>query len=183
MGKGAWRIPALQLHGSLAGAARPWGECSAGPTHGGSRREATWKLGAVGSLRTPSRAIRLARQMHHAACSMLHASCSRRHAPCNGHATEMQLPPCTRRQHVGSDALCRIVPFGQRQRQRQSHAKDAPTNALWPIRVCRSTQRLKQSQPPQAAPAGSMRRHTPPSHTCASRIVPLAVLAKSARWH
>ena len=28
-----------------------------------------------------------------------------------------------------------------------------------------------------------MRRHTPPSHTCASRIVPLAVLAKSARWH
>ena len=75
VGKGAWRIPALQLHGSLAGAARPWGECSAGPTHGGSRREATWKLGAVGSLRTPSRAIRLARQTHHA-CSMQQVACN-----------------------------------------------------------------------------------------------------------
>jgi hypothetical protein len=50
-------------------------ECSAGPTHGGSRREATWKLGAVGSLRTPRRAIRLARQTHHA-CSMKQVACN-----------------------------------------------------------------------------------------------------------
>jgi hypothetical protein len=50
-------------------------ECSAGPTHGGSRREATWKLGAVGSLRTPRRAIRLARQTHHA-CSMQQVACN-----------------------------------------------------------------------------------------------------------
>ena len=52
-------------------------ECSAGPTHGGSRREATWKLGAVGSLPTPSRAIRLAHPMHHAAaCCMHHVACN-----------------------------------------------------------------------------------------------------------
>jgi len=50
-------------------------ECSAGPTHSGSRREATWKLGAVGSLRTPRRAIRLARQTHHA-CSMKQVACN-----------------------------------------------------------------------------------------------------------
>ena len=49
-----------------------------------------------------------------------HKASSMQHAPCNGHATEMQLPPCTRRQHVGSDASCRIAPFGQR------HAKAKP---------------------------------------------------------
>ena len=54
------------------------------------------------------------------ASCMQHAASSMQHAPCNGHATEMQLPPCTRRQHVGSDASCRIAPFGQR------HAKAKP---------------------------------------------------------
>ena len=54
------------------------------------------------------------------ASCMQHAASSMQHAPCNGHATEMQLPPCTRRQYVDSDVLCRIAPFGQR------HAKAKP---------------------------------------------------------
>ena len=113
VGRGALRIPGGAAARITGRCGTTMGECSAGPTHGGSRREATWKLGAVGSLRTPSRAIRLARQTHHA-CSMQHDACSMQRATCSvqRQATEMQLPPCTRRQHVGIDALCRIAPFG-----------------------------------------------------------------------
>ena len=72
------------------------------------------------SLRTPSRAIRLARQMHHAACSMMHDACST--CSVQRQATKMQLPPCTRRQHVGIDALCRIAPFGPAKAKAKANA-------------------------------------------------------------
>jgi hypothetical protein len=75
VGRGGVRIPG-------GAAARITGRCKTMrasvrpvPTHGGSRREATWKLGAVGSLRTPRRAIRLARQTHHA-CSIKQVACN-----------------------------------------------------------------------------------------------------------
>ena len=75
VGRGALRIPGGAAARITGRCGTTMGECSAGPTHGGSRREATWKLGAVGSLRTPRRAIRLARQTHHA-CSMKKVACN-----------------------------------------------------------------------------------------------------------
>ena len=75
VGRGALRIPGGAAARSTGRCGTTMGECAAGPTHGGSRREATWKLGAVGSLRTPRRAIRLARQTHHA-CSMKQVACN-----------------------------------------------------------------------------------------------------------
>ena len=83
VGRGALRIPGGAAARITGRCGTTMGECSAGPTHGGSRREATWKLGAVGSLRTPRRAIRLARQTHHA--------CSKQQVACNMlRATDMQ---------------------------------------------------------------------------------------------
>ena len=138
VGRGALRIPGGAAARSLAGAARP-SKWVFGSSY--TRRQSTRSLvgNRCGSLPTPSRAIHPARQMHHAACIMQHDACSVQHAPCNGKQQKCNFL------HARDDSMlasmhCAVLRLSVQpsQRQSQSHAKDAPTNAPWQIQTCPS---------------------------------------------